>query len=95
MFNAVRQLGGAVGVAVLTTVIVLASHGQSIVTAGASLTPYRVAFLVAAAVALLGVLSALRINDDDAANTIPERQRSTARRARVDLRPGREPARAA
>jgi EmrB/QacA subfamily drug resistance transporter len=95
MFNAVRQLGGAVGVAVLTTVIVLASHGQSIVTAGASLTPYRVAFLVAAAVALLGVFSALSINDDDAANTIPERQRTTARGARVDLRPGREPARAA
>ena len=95
MFNAMRQLGGAVGVAVLTTVIVLASHGHSIATPGASLTPYRVAFLVAASVALLGVFSALSINDGDAANTIPQRQRSKAPSAKIDIQPDRAPAHAA
>jgi EmrB/QacA subfamily drug resistance transporter len=94
MFNAMRQLGGAVGVAVLTTVIVLASHGQSIATPGGTLTPYRVAFLVAAAVAFLGVFSALSINDADAANTIPK-QRRKAPSAPVNLQPSPEPARAA
>ncbi len=55
MFNAVRQLGGAVGVAVLTTVIVgigpvhlVGQHAEP------NLTAYRVTFLVAAAIALLG-----------------------------------------
>jgi EmrB/QacA subfamily drug resistance transporter len=77
MFNAVRQLGGAVGVAVLTTAIVLAGHGAGAAgAAGAagSLTPYRVAFLVAAAIALLGVVAALSIRDADAANTMPSRR---------------------
>jgi EmrB/QacA subfamily drug resistance transporter len=72
MFNAVRQLGGAIGVAVLTTAIVLAGNSR---TAGAdgSLTPYRVAFLVAAGVALLGAAAALTVRDADAANTMPGR----------------------
>src|SRR5215467_6931294 len=50
IFNAMRQLGGAVGVALLTTVIVLI--GPVHVVAGhevANLTAYRIAFLVAAA----------------------------------------------
>jgi EmrB/QacA subfamily drug resistance transporter len=75
MFNAVRQLGGAVGVAVLTTVIVLV--GPVHLIAGhpvANLTAYRVAFLVAAAIALCGVASSLTIRDEDAANTIPGRR---------------------
>jgi MFS family permease len=49
MFNAIRQLGGAIGVAVLTTVIVLI--GPVHVVAGhevANLTAYRIAFLIAA-----------------------------------------------
>jgi len=74
MFNAVRQLGGAVGVAVLTTAIVLVGPlhlvgGHAV----ANLTAYRVAFLVAAAVCLLGVPCALSIRDRDAARTIPGR----------------------
>jgi predicted MFS family arabinose efflux permease len=74
MFNAVRQLGGAVGVAVLTTVIVLI--GPVHVVAGrevANLTAYRVAFLIAAAICLCGVAWSLSIHDADAASTIPRR----------------------
>jgi EmrB/QacA subfamily drug resistance transporter len=72
MFNAVRQLGGAIGVAILTTAIV--EVGPEHVVAGhliANLTAYRVAFLVAAAFALAGVAFAARIRDADAAHTIP------------------------
>jgi EmrB/QacA subfamily drug resistance transporter len=73
MFNAVRQLGGAVGVAVLTTAIVLvgpvrdAAQGHPV----ANLAAYRVAFLAAAAIALCGVACSLSIRDADAAATIP------------------------
>jgi EmrB/QacA subfamily drug resistance transporter len=74
MFNAVRQLGGAIGVAVLTTAIVLAGHGAHAAGAAGSLTPYRVAFLVAAGLALLGAVVALSIRDADAANTMPSRR---------------------
>jgi EmrB/QacA subfamily drug resistance transporter len=76
MFNAVRQLGGAVGVAVLTTVIV--GIGATHLVAGhqvANLTSYRVAFLVAAALSLAGVAPALSIRDADAAATRPGRSR--------------------
>jgi EmrB/QacA subfamily drug resistance transporter len=74
LFNAVRQFGGAVGVAVLTTAIVLV--GPLHVVDGhvaANLNAYRVAFLVAAGVALLAVPCALSIRDSDAARTIPPR----------------------
>jgi MFS family permease len=76
MFNTVRQLGGAVGVAVLTTAIVLV--GPVHVVAGhpvANLTAYRVAFLVAAAFCLLAIPCALSIRDSDAAATIVRRER--------------------
>jgi EmrB/QacA subfamily drug resistance transporter len=76
MFNAVRQLGGAIGVALLTTAIVLAGATHRV--AGhevANLTAYRITFLVAAAVCLAGVASALSIRDADAAATIPARRR--------------------
>jgi MFS family permease len=76
MFNAVRQFGGAVGVAVLTTAIVLV--GPVHLVAGHLLpnqTAYRIAFLVAAAVCLAGLPSALSIRDADAAQTIPGRAR--------------------
>jgi EmrB/QacA subfamily drug resistance transporter len=71
LYNASRQLGGAIGVAVLTTTIVIV--GPTHVEAGhavANLTAYRVAFLVAAGAALLGVLSSLMIRDADAAQTM-------------------------
>jgi EmrB/QacA subfamily drug resistance transporter len=89
MFNAIRQLGGAVGVAVLTTVIVLigATHavgGHQV----ANLTAYRVAFLVAAVICLAGVASALSIRDADAAATIPRRRRRRPAGAAPDDGPG-------
>ncbi|HLK79777.1 MAG TPA: MDR family MFS transporter [Streptosporangiaceae bacterium] len=90
MFNAVRQLGGAVGVAVLTTVIV--AVGPVHLVAGhevANLTAYRVSFLVAAAICLCAVACSLSIRDADAASTIP------ARRRRPDIEPTAEPSAAA
>jgi EmrB/QacA subfamily drug resistance transporter len=75
MFNAVRQLGGAVGVAVLTTAIVLV--GPVHLVAGhevANLTAYRVAFLVAAAICLCGVACSLARREADAAGTMPGRR---------------------
>jgi EmrB/QacA subfamily drug resistance transporter len=67
-------ISAAVGVAVLTTVIVLI--GPVHVVAGhevANLTAYRIAFLVAAAICLCGVAWSLSIRDADAASTIPRR----------------------
>jgi len=75
MFNAMRQLGGAIGVAVLTSVIVLT--GPVRVVAGhevANLTAYRIAFLAAAAISLCGMAFSLSIRDADAAGTIPGRR---------------------
>ena len=86
MFNAVRQLGGAIGVAVLTTAIV--SVGPVHVVAGhavANLTAYRIAFLAAAAICLCAVGFSLSIRDADAAATIP------GRRGRPDIEPAPEP----
>jgi EmrB/QacA subfamily drug resistance transporter len=86
MFNAVRQLGGAIGVAVLTTAIVLV--GPVRVVGGhpvANLTAYRVAFGVAAAICLCAVAFSLSIRDADAAGTIP------ARRGRPGVEPATEP----
>jgi hypothetical protein len=76
MFNAVRQLGGAVGVAVLTTAIVLvgATHhaaGHVVANLGA----YRVAFLIAAGFMLLALGPALSIRDADAAATMIRRSK--------------------
>ena len=79
LFNTLRQLGGATGVALFTTVIVLA--GQTRRVAGhevANLAAYRITFLVAAAVCLVGLASALSIRDADAAATIPARRRLRA-----------------
>jgi len=74
MFNAIRQLGGAVGVAVLTTAIVLV--GPVHLVAGhpvANLTAYRTAFLAAAVICLFALACSLSIRDADAASTIPGR----------------------
>jgi EmrB/QacA subfamily drug resistance transporter len=79
MFNTTRQLGGAVGVALLTTVIVLV--GPVHLVAGhavANLTAYRVAFLAAAAACLGGLACSLSIRDADAASTRPGRNLNQA-----------------
>jgi len=93
MFNVVRQLGGAVGVAALTTVIVAVGAAQTV--AGhvvPNLAAYHAAFLVAAVVAVVGAAVALTIHDADAASTMVRRGRRKAapssQAARVDLSPG-------
>ncbi|HEU5387813.1 MAG TPA: MDR family MFS transporter [Streptosporangiaceae bacterium] len=100
MFNAVRQLGGAVGVALLTTVIVLIGPvhqvgGHEV----ANLTAYRVSFLAAAAVCVCAIACSLSIRDADAADTIPARRTRGGRRGRrgrpEDEESGSEPAVAA
>jgi len=90
MFNAMRQLGGAVGVALLTTAVVIV--GPTHIVAGhlvANLASYRAAFLVAAFIVLLGIVPAQTISDTEAAHTIPDR---SGRRARASAAVGNEPA---
>ena len=64
LFNALRQVGGAVGVAALTTVIV-AVGARHLVDARSvpDLASYHAAFLAGAALALLSALGALAIDD--------------------------------
>ena len=90
MFNAMRQLGGAIGVAVLTTAIVLVGPVREV--AGhpvANLTAYHVAFLAAAAICLSAVACSLSIRDADAAATIPGRRGSALARRGLPSPPPR------
>jgi hypothetical protein len=94
MFNVIRQLGSAAGVAVFTTAIVAVSATK--ITAGRvapSLTAYHVAFLVAAGVAVAGAAVALTIHDADAAATIVRRKgRKAAPGGRAAPAAGEHPA---
>jgi EmrB/QacA subfamily drug resistance transporter len=75
-FNAQRQLGGAIGVAILTTV--LSAVGATAAAVGhptSHLAGYHLAFLTAGAIALVGVLAAATVKDEDAASTIVKRKR--------------------
>jgi len=69
LFNALRQTGAALGVAVLATVISThhAAHGAS-----GGVGAYHAAFFVAAGIALVGALMALRIRNADAASTMKQ-----------------------
>jgi MFS family permease len=71
LFNANRQLGGAIGVALLSTVISAVGPVRQVAGATvANLTAYHAAFLTAAAIALAGAILALFVvKDADAANT--------------------------
>ncbi|MFC9846226.1 MDR family MFS transporter [Streptomyces sp. NPDC060223] len=71
LFNVGRRLGGATGVAVVTTVLVSATGGASGAGSAPDMSGYRAAFLTAAAFNLLGLYAATRISDADAASTIP------------------------
>ncbi|MGH9088768.1 MAG: MDR family MFS transporter [Acidimicrobiales bacterium] len=97
MFNAVRQLGSAVGVALVTTAIVAVGTTTHVVGHVAPhLTAYHAGFLLAAALAALGAAAALRIVDADAASTIVPRrhraERATGRPAATIPAPGEAPA---
>lgn len=74
MFNAMRQVGGALGVGIFTSVIV--AVGADHVVAGhavANLVAYHAALWTAAAFALGGAAAALRISDREARATIVTR----------------------
>ena len=79
LFNANRQLGGAVGVALLSTVLAAIGPSRRV---GSHLVPhvgaYRGAFLAAAAVAIIGSVTALlTVNDAEAASTMVRRRKVT------------------
>src|SRR3954471_4320704 len=72
--NIQRQVGAAVGVAALGSVLAAAGATAGNAT---SFTAYRMAFLVAAVLALIGAVSALRVPDEEAAETMQVRAKRT------------------
>jgi EmrB/QacA subfamily drug resistance transporter len=69
LFNSGRQLGSAVGVAVLTTALSIVGIAHRVPGHRPDLHAYHVAFIVAALLALSALLPALAIKDSDAAST--------------------------
>jgi EmrB/QacA subfamily drug resistance transporter len=91
LFNALRQLGSAVGVALLTSVVAAVGPVRQVGRhAEPNLAAYHTGFLVAAALAIVAAVVALTINDSDAAQTMVRRPRR-ARRS-VPAAEGIEPA---
>ncbi|GCD97495.1 MDR family MFS transporter [Embleya hyalina] len=90
IFNVQRQLGSALGVALLASV--LAGIGTMTTGGGGAPSPnlhaYHVAFLVAAALAVLGAVAALTIRDGDAASTLRKKTEVTP----TPTNPSTEPA---
>jgi EmrB/QacA subfamily drug resistance transporter len=78
LFNATRQTAGALGVAVLGTILV--SVGITQRTAAGVVEPhllaYHLAFFTAAGLTVFGAIFALRVHDDDAASTMRQEHRS-------------------
>jgi EmrB/QacA subfamily drug resistance transporter len=88
LFNTARQVGSALGVAILTTVISAVGvthlvHGRPAV----NLASFHWAFLTAALIALLAAPVALRINDADAAPTMKPRKPKNAPAPEAELAP--------
>jgi EmrB/QacA subfamily drug resistance transporter len=74
LFNSQRQLGSAVGVAILTTVMAAVGTVHLVGThVTANLAAYHAGFLMAAGFALIGSVLALTIKDSDAAATMVRR----------------------
>ena len=95
IFNACRQLGGALGVALVTTVIAEGPASHAGRTAIPGLAAYRYGFVAAAAVAVLGAALSLTVSDVDAAATMVRRGRAPRRapgrqEVLVDAAPARE-----
>jgi EmrB/QacA subfamily drug resistance transporter len=75
MFNVGRRLGGALGVAVATTSLVLVGMPAK-TSGGTDLAAFQVAFLVAAATNLLALWPALSVRDEQARSTVPAPRRA-------------------
>jgi MFS family permease len=69
IFNVGRRLGGALGIAMATTMMVLVGAGSDTAGTGDT-TPHRVSFLVVATVNLLALWPALAVRTADAAATV-------------------------
>jgi EmrB/QacA subfamily drug resistance transporter len=69
LFNAVRQLGSATGIAVLSTVLSAVGFAGASRGAAPRLAAYHAAFAVSAGLAFAGALLALTIHDRDADST--------------------------
>jgi MFS family permease len=86
LMNVQRQLGSAIGVAILSSVlagfgaVVIASNG----IAEPNMAAYRAAFLAAAALSLIGAVFAQQVPDEDAAETMVRTRRVKARPAPAD-----------
>jgi EmrB/QacA subfamily drug resistance transporter len=72
LYTVQRQLGAAVGIAILSTILAARSSG---VDAGTDADAYRLAFIAASGLALLGAIAALFVPDRDAAPTMRRAQR--------------------
>jgi EmrB/QacA subfamily drug resistance transporter len=86
LMNVQRQLGSALGVAILSTV--LAAVGP-IVSSGSdagepNMTAYRAAFAAASVMAFLGAIFAQQVPDEDAAETMGQPARTRGRPAPAD-----------
>jgi hypothetical protein len=80
-FNAGKQFGGAIGVALLTTVLATAGPAREVAGhAVPNLAAFHDGFLAAAAVAVVAVAAALTIRDADAATTMVARPTTRSRR---------------
>jgi MFS family permease len=86
LFNAARQLGGAIGVALLTTVVAAVGPTRILSTRVVpNLSAYHAGFLAAAGVALLAILAALTVSDSDATATMVRRGRLARQQEEVPV----------
>jgi MFS family permease len=88
LFNAQRQLGGAIGVALLTTVLVAVKPvhlvgGHPVL----HIVAYHVSFLAAAAIALCAAGAAFTVRDQDAASTMAPRPSKASSAATDEVEP--------
>jgi EmrB/QacA subfamily drug resistance transporter len=80
IFNATRQLGGAIGVALVTAVVAEGPTHRVRSTLAPTLASYHRGFVAAAIVAVAGAAIALTVNDAQAAPTMVRRVRNSESR---------------